>query len=417
MSKISKYFIKNSDLCTFSFQSDVPCTEFRSSNNNVGLLYVNAYNNLQWSITVQGFDDNNNLIYQNETSNLLGGKVLFDFQFGITVSTMNAVLTIYNPEIILKLYGFYIYPYDVYIINHDGIAKMLNISTISSYGGRFRSTSSLIFDIMPQLTSFNWDADDISGFDDRIFSKDCTNLTNLTLEFPFTPNHKLENLKKAPNLLTLDVNDEVNNEHGHDIFFDFDDDFDWSFKNFHLTSRYNPLETIHTSYANLSYLENFSTGGGNCGLDLTFPLKENQDNTVLKIISIGWNCKIYNTPSTNGKEYIYPQNIERLTALESINNSRFLRTGEGDNLFDKFYTMFYSKIYNETDNTKEGFTISSNSSYFQSLTTPPHGFIHPSFRKHDMTSSHSYTIKIPLSYTNKYNEINDTGFELIAYFE
>ena len=130
----------------------------------------------------------------------------------------------------------------------------------------------------------------------------------------------------------------------------------------------------------MPYLENLSIGGGNCGFDLTFPLRDHEDNTVLKKITLGFNSSIFNNPSLNGKELIYPQNIERLTALELIDNTRFLRGSEGGNLFDKFYTMFYSKIYNETDNTKEGFIISSNSTYFQSLTTLVSGFIHPSFR-------------------------------------
>ena len=90
--------------------------------------------------------------------------------------------------------------------------------------------------------------------------------------------------------------------------------------------------------------------------------------------------------------------------------------GDGDNLFEKFFTMFYSKIYNETDNTKEGFIISSNSIYFQSLTILPTGFVHPSFRKHTMCYG-TNGLRVPISKTNKFNEINATGFELLASFE
>ena len=172
--------------------------------------------------------------------------------------------------------------------------------------------------------------------------------------------------------------------------------------------------TIHPSVAYLSLLESYSHGGKNSGFDLTFPLFNNQDNLTLKTITIGWNTSIYNNHERG--DYTYPQNIERLLSLEHINNSIFI-FGDGDNLFEKFFIMFYSKIYNETDNTKQGFTTSSNSIYFQSLINLPIGFVHPSFRKHTMNTSSRSSLKIPLSKTTKFNEINDTGFQLLASFE
>ena len=51
------------------------------------------------------------------------------------------------------------------------------------------------------------------------FKTELTNLTNLVLDFSFQPNTKTENLKKAPNLLTLDLFDSNKFKHGHDIFF------------------------------------------------------------------------------------------------------------------------------------------------------------------------------------------------------
>ena len=415
MSKFSKYLIDNSDKCTLTFQSDNPVTEFKATRLTTGLINTSSTSHIIWKINIQGFDENNNLTYQNEITGS-GRLILFNVQFGLIVQKCSAVLTILNPEVIRVIYGFY-YNSPFYLLNHDGYAKMNNLYSIGSYGARYKSTSSVLFDILPNLITLSWKSPDINSFDDRFFQTELTNLTNLVLDFSFQPNTKAENLKKAPNLLTLDCGDSNKFKHGHDVFLEFDRNFDYQIKNYHIRSRYNPLETIHKTVAYLPLLENFSTGGGHCGIDLTFPLRDDQDNTVLKTITLAWVCIIFNNPNTDGREYIYPQNIERLTALEYINNYSWVRKGDGADLFDKFHTMFYSKIYNETDNTKEGFTISLNSTYFQSLIILPIGFVHPSFRKHTMTLSASHCIKTPLIYTNKYNEINATGFELITHFE
>lgn len=412
MSKISKYIIDNNDTCTLTFQSDDEVTQFKSGRSDRGIIHTVSTSNIIWKINIQGLDDNNNLIYQNEIHG--SGLVNFDDQFGLTCSKASAVLTIFNPEVITIVYGFY-FNVPFYVLNHDGYSKMTNLQSIGSYGARYYSTSSVLFDIIPNLSSLDWKSPDVNSLDSRFFEKDLTNLTNLVLDFTFQPNIKIENLRKSFNLLTLAIYDTENVIHNHDIFLNFESNFNYSIKNYHITSRYNHMRsTIHPSVAYLSLLESYSHGGKNSGFDLTFPLFNNQDNLTLKTITIGWNTSIYNNHERG--DYTYPENIERLLSLQDINNSRFI-FGDPDNLFEKFFIMFYSKIYNETDNTKQGFTISSNSIYFQSLTNLSTGFVHPSFRKHTMNTSSNNSFKIPLSKITKFNEINATGFELLAAFE
>ena len=294
------------------------------------------------------------------------------------------------------------------------VIQKCRIYIILAYGARYTSTSSVLFDILPNLITLNWSSPDVNSFDDRFFQTELTNLTNLVLDFSFQPNTKTENLKKAPNLLTLDLFDSNKFKHGHDIFLEFDSNFDYQIKNYHIRSRYNPMSSaIHPSVAYLTKLQNYTHGGRKSGFDMTFPLLDNQDNTTLKSIGIAFNSLIYN--NNDYGDYTYPQNIERLTALEYINNSQNIN-GDGDNLFEKFYTLFYTKIYNETDNSKGGFIISKNSIYFQSLTTLPNGFVHPSFRKHTINRTR-HGLQIPVSKTDKFNEINATGFELLAHFQ
>lgn len=412
MSKLSKYFINNSEICTLSFESDVPVTGFKSNYNFRGILNHNSNSNLIWELSIQGFDENNNLIYQNQISGT-SYYIIFDIEFSLTCAKASAILTIRNPEVINAIYGFY-YSSSWSMFNHDGYGKMSILNNIGCFGARYQSTSSVLFDILPNLYSLAWKSPDVNSFDDRFFQKELTNLTNLLLDYSFQPNTKIENLRKAPNLLTLDISDSNNIVHGNDIFLIFESNFNYSIKNYSIGSRYNHMRsTIHHSVAYLSLLENYYHGGKHSGFDLTFPLFNDQDNTTLKTITLAFNSSIYNN-HTRGN-YTYPQNIERLLALENINNSWFMN-GDGDNLFEKFFTMFYSKIYNETDNTKEGFIISSNSIYFQSLTILPTGFVHPSFRKHTMCYG-TNGLRVPISKTNKFNEINATGFELLASFE
>ena len=78
MSKFSKYLIDNSRICTFSFQNDIPSTEFKASHSRGFFNWV-VTSNAIWEINIQGFDENNNLIYQSEDSGNDSTHIHFDF--------------------------------------------------------------------------------------------------------------------------------------------------------------------------------------------------------------------------------------------------------------------------------------------------------------------------------------------------
>lgn len=427
MSRLQKYFMDSSDKCTLTFQNNFPTTYFKHGHSTRGLINWNTQENLvSWKIDIQGFDDSNNLIYTSQYGASDSPYIFIDDQFNMTIPKVVVSLEIFNPEVILSIHNWFFHytklnnVWSYSLSNHDGLNKMTNLYFISSERGYIFNTSSVLYDIVPKLQTLFWDAFDLKNCDSRFFSVELTNLTNLILRFPYSNNPKFYNLKKAPNLNTFEYLEiDANSDYDHLPFnIEFDSNFDWQIKTLSLGRKTKPISSIPISIINLPFLEIFSIGGrhNDSGhLDLTFPLKDNQDNTVLKKLNLAWQTPNYNDQDQQ-RQIIYPQNIERLTALQEIYFGNQIAGDGGADIFDKFYTMFYSKIYNETDNTKEGFVISSNSSYFQSLTNPPHGFIHPTFRKHQMNVAIHGT-QIPIIKTNKYNEINATGFQLIAYFE
>lgn len=142
--------------------------------------------------------------------------------------------------------------------------------------------------------------------------------------------------------------------------------------------------------------------------DYVFPLLANANNTILKTISVLGR----NQPTA--KPLVF-SNIERLTALQSIVLNIVFGTGDQAKIdqIESFYEMFYSKIYNETDNLKDGYTVSQtsiSSGYFSTI-TPVAGFNHPTFRTISF-SDNGNSVKNDVAVSDKIIEMRNAGMTM-----
>ena len=426
MSKLTKYSISN-DKCFLVFQG-INLSEFKTTNNSYGLInYTTTGENINFTISCEAYKDDI-LVFNQTIEDSSNEDIFFDFQFLQEVDYFISTLEILNPSIITQIYGFS-YTNGVTIINNDGLAFMPSLTNLGGYNSRFDITSNLLFKVLQQLTVLNYVAKDIKNFDIRFFSVPLLNLYTLYTSFPVIPlsNYYLDNLKQAPNLENFIFSEPPSSEPTiYNFNFQFDTSFSWSFKLFECSFRQNVITYYDDVLSSLPFIETISIGNRSSwivwkGFDLTYPLNNSENNIHLKKITFPNSTIVHHDSNSNYfpsspdfLRLIYPTNIEKLTSLEFINFNKCVR-GDFDDLFLQFVQLFYEKIYNETDPSKHGYSISLNSNYFQNLPSLSNGFIHPSFRKHWFYSPYG---SVPSSWnlssdlTHIYNQINLTGFEL-----
>ena len=143
---------------------------------------------------------------------------------------------------------------------------------------------------------------------------------------------------------------------------------------------------------------------------INYPLKNNTDNNVLEVIQI-----IGSNASTI--HILKYGNIERLINVETIAmNVVFANQAKNIEQFNYFYDLIFSKIYNETDNAKAGYSISEisrNSGYFSTVAGLSSGFVHPKLRTINMTDNNT-TIKDDSIVSVKLVELRALGMTLVG---
>ena len=420
MSKISKYFI-SSEVANFTrvYEFNIDRVYTHSSR---GIWNSRETSNYQWKTIINCFL--NDVLMQVEIIEGTG-KVIYDVSFPQTYNKVVINYEIYNPEVITSIYGWYDKPNNGKCTNSSGFSKMNNIKTIGSYRANYQNTPTSFFKIIPNLDWIEWDSIDIFNFDNRFFEKDLIELHHLHIYFPFgeTNNYNEENLKKAPSLDVLIYYErQSNNLKKENFMWSVDSSFDYPFKEIHFRLDHSWLTYIPEQikyYQNLdsAFFGRRTGGSDRRGFDFSYPLIDNEPNSKLLVLGAVHNTLFqHNSDSTydktdlNFKRIVFPQNIDKLPNLNTFNNG--LTFGDSDDLFLKFVSFFYERIYNETNSNNYGYSISLNSPFFESLDTLPVGFVHPSLRNCALSNA----VEIGNQYEYIYNQINLTGFNLTAKF-
>lgn len=395
---------------------DTNSPNFQSRHGSLGLINTPQRNGLIWEFHIRAYKNGEqyfNKVVAGTGAIFINEDYVDENNVQITCDYADILLYIKNPQIISKIDGWY-YTNTAVVSDLETIGFMGVLEHYSNYGMRLKTTPKALYNLKSLKRIISYYADDVTEFPTSF--KYLKQLEELSIYLTFTDagyaanNHNLGKFKELINLKELSLYSSSNsNVTNHLYRYDFEDNFPYPIETLSIGSPFKSISDIDPSIANLPLLKTINVVQNGVGiLNLTFPLKDNTDNTVLESINIGYNSKIYG-------DLTYPTNIERLTALKSIDFGRWIRDNV-NTMFDSFYDMFFSKIYYKVGNSVS--ETSKASGYFSTLTPVPtvDGFIHSNFRTHIMTSSHSYTSKLSTSKQTKVNEIIATGFNLTVYY-
>lgn len=396
---------------------DKNSSAFQSLHTTVGLINSSQTSPLIWSCEIRAYKNGNQ--YFNKT--IKGSGYIFINESYLDSKGNNVAcdyadifLFIKNPEVLRRIYGFY-FTYSSYIVDFEFLGSLKSLLGFGDYGLRLKNTPTTLYD----LVNLKWFScvsfSNIKTFPTQL--KFLKNLEKLSISIEFTNarrdfnHHNFEVIKEFKNLRTLEIIAKANSTID-DYVFGFDPSFDYPITTF-VFGGLAIHKKIDPSIANLKRLIKLDVYVVRGSVNLTYPLLNENDNLKLKSLNLAFNTLV-------NSSYAYPSNIEKLKALETIDNGRWVRV-DGDTMFNDFFNMFYSKIYNETNSNKIGYKVSNESrtnGYFKTVQNLPAGsrFVHPSFRTHVMMSSHSYTSKLTQASKKKYKAIKDTGFKLTAFF-
>jgi len=172
-------------------------------------------------------------------------------------------------------------------------------------------------------------------------------------------------------------------------------------------ARYYSLSSIPNSIKNLNQLEELMIESGTHSLKyLELPINDGEINTTLRKLSLSTSSKLID-------DFVLPTNFMQFEAFEELNIAAGNRSSqaETDRIFLGFYDYFYSVLYNETDNSKNGFSISS----LNFINGESSGFQHNNFRTLNYCKN-GVAGNISISYQPLVTEINQTGFTFITYY-
>lgn len=383
---------------------------------------------VRYSVLVVAYNSGKKVFEKSEigTSKIINGIIVFNFNINITVNDVKTVcedvnlfVTIFNPEAIkiIKQIRFFGFNSNNLVrenyIDVEGFERMVNCTEITEEK-RYKFIPKQLFNLR-NLQKLRWSSDDLESFSAKFSG--LYNLREFYLAIPYklnsTDKQEIDTVNKLKSLtkLTLDVTH--TKETTGDTNFLFEPNYSIKEYTLYYYGKFNEQvapKKIGQNVANLKKLETFKI----CtywNFDFTFPLINEEPNTTLKKII----CDGNNTFHSNNVNY--PNNIDKLTALESIDFGKSVKgKGVADDLMEKFYKLFYSRIYNETDSTKTGYNVSNESrtnGYFKTVQNLPIGFVHPKFRTHTLTTDLS-SDKVTSAYKDKIEAIRKTGFTLIT---